>query len=57
MHYFCNYKPLKSKKFKDQKDFKVKKNHHPLTTNSNNEIGNKSQPSQALGWFFNKNYY
>lgn len=51
--YHNSYKPLKNKKFKEQKDSKVKKNYYLLVTNSNDR--NVGQSGQTFNWSFKKN--
>lgn len=49
------YEPLKNEKFKNQKDFKAKKNH--FTANSKNRSKNGNQSDQALDWFSTKDFH
>lgn len=53
-HYLYGYKQVNSKKSRDQKDSKAKKNHYSPTTNSDDR--NRGQSSQALSWLSKKSF-
>lgn len=54
-HCVCKSKSLKNEKSKDQKDSKVKKNHH--LSNVNNNGRNEGQFVKVLGLSSLKNFY
>lgn len=48
IHYFKNYRPIKSEESKDQKDPKAKETYKLSAINNNSRDGSKGQSSQTF---------